>query len=270
MKQGLLRQTRAIDDEEGGVFEVTAELLRLAEQLQRPNSADDQPIRFTKFKDEILIVLAKEDEKESATRYFELKDIAEIYGIPYKPGWVRKAAYQLRDMGYIQDAFTMGGGEDGRLSAALTGDGLSAAEELEDLGGVTDYAQPLFDIVELDDTTTDDSGIPVIGVPASDRTVALDHNSPGYHDVIKSLEELKGAIESNNEYRSSDIEEHERRLTDIETTLKILENERVNENTLKVAAFGTLVYLIEKFVEHPIGALAQAAWDGLQILLGIG
>lgn len=106
-------------------------------------------------------------------------------------------------------------------------------------------------------------------IPASDRTVAVDHNSPGYSDVTNTLEELKRAIESNNEYRNSNIADHERRLTDVESTLKLLENKRVNVNAMKAVAFGTLVYLIEKFAEHPIGELAKAAWDGLKALLDL-
>ena len=106
-------------------------------------------------------------------------------------------------------------------------------------------------------------------VPASDRTVTVGHNSPGYSDVVNTLEELKKAIESNNEYRETDLEDHERRLTDVESTLKLLENKRVNVNAMKAVAFGSLVYLAEKFAAHPIGELAKAAWDGLKALLGI-
>ena len=86
---------------------------------------------------------------------------------------------------------------------------------------------------------------------------------------VEKLEELKRVIESNNEYRETDLEDHERRLTDVESTLKLLENKRVNVNAMKAVAFGTLAYLVEKFAEHPIGDLAKAAWDGLKTLLGI-
>ena len=106
-------------------------------------------------------------------------------------------------------------------------------------------------------------------IPASDRTVTLDHNKPAYRDVVEKLEELKAAIEANNNYRDTDLADHERRLTDIEITLKILQNKRVNVNALKAVALGTLAYLAEKFSEHPIGELAKAAWDGLKALLGL-
>jgi len=106
--------------------------------------------------------------------------------------------------------------------------------------------------------------------PASDRVVSLDHNNPDYQDAVRHLEKLKGAIESNNEFRNSNISDHERRLTDVESTLKLLENMRVNVNTMKAVAFGTLAYLVEKFAEHPIGELAKAAWNALKSLLGIG
>ena len=148
------------------------------------------------------------------------------------------------------------------VSDALTDpSGASFTLDVSPLGG--EHTQAL-------DTDDDNQVMPVAAVPASDRTVSLDHNSPAYGEVVENLEELKRAIESNNEYRETDVEDHERRLTDVESTLKLLENKRVNVNAMKAVAFGSLVYLAEKFAEHPIGELAKAAWDGLKALLGIG
>ena len=107
-------------------------------------------------------------------------------------------------------------------------------------------------------------------VPASDRIVSIDHNSSEYRSVVEKLEALRAAVESNNEFRSENLDEHERRLTDIETTLKILENKRVRVGAVRVAAYGTLIYLAEKFADEPIGELASAAWEALKTLLGIG
>lgn len=107
-------------------------------------------------------------------------------------------------------------------------------------------------------------------IPAADRIVTINHNTPEYRSVIEKLEDLKAAIESNNEYRSKNLDDHERRLVDIETTLKILENTRVRIGAIKAAAYGTLFYLAEKFSDEPIGALAHAAWEALKTLLGIG
>jgi len=107
-------------------------------------------------------------------------------------------------------------------------------------------------------------------VPASDRAVTLDHNSAAYNQTVDALESLHKAVEGNNEYRNADLEDHERRLADIEATIKILENKRVNIGTAKTVAGATLVYLAEKFADQPIGELAAAAWTLLKALLGIG
>ena len=269
LDQGLLRQTVASDERGDAYFEVTAKLIRLAERLGRPESSDDRPARFTEFRDQLLVALAKEEERESGAHFIDLKVVADQNDLQYKEGWVRKAGYGFRDMGYVQDAFTMDSETDGGMRVALTGDGLAEAEELETVEEISTDVEPKFELVGDDDTVTDDDGIPVIAVPASDRTVTLDHNSPAYSDVVEKLEELKRAVESNNEYRDTDLEDHERRLTDVESTLKLLENTRVNVNAIKAVAFGTLVYLAEKFAEHPIGELAKAAWDGLKALLGL-
>ena len=266
---GLLLQTRAANEQGDAFFEVTAKLIRLAERLRRPESSDDRPARFSEFRDQVLVALAKEEERESGADFIDLKVVADKNDLQYKEGWVRKAAIGFRDMGYVQDAFSMSSETDGGFNVALTGDGLAAAEELETVEDISTDAEPKFELVGDDDTVTDDDGMPLIAVPASDRTVPLDHNSPAYSDVVEKLEELKRAVESNNEYRDTDLEDHERRLTDVESTLKLLENKRVNVNAIKAVAFGTLVYLAEKFAEHPIGELAKAAWDSLKALLGL-
>jgi hypothetical protein len=265
---GLLRDTR-VPYGGGGRIKITAKLIRLAEQLIRPTHADDKTIKYTEFRDHLLVALAKEEE-ESGVDFFDLVVVAEKNSLQYKDGWVMKAAVGFRDNGYIQAAFSSGSEKSSGIEAKLTGDGLAEVEELKAVEEKTTAAKPLFDVAGLDDTLADYGGVPVVAVPASDRTVTLDHNSTDHLEVVDTLQNLKQAIESNNEYRSSDIEDHERRLTDVESTLKLLENKRVNVNTMKAVAFGTLAYLVEKFAEHPIGELAKAAWDGLKALLGIG
>ncbi len=110
---------------------------------------------------------------------------------------------------------------------------------------------------------------PAPSIPASDRVVSLNHNSPQHVTVVEKLEELKDSIEANNEYRVADIEDHERRLADVESTLKLLEARRVRVGTIQATAYGTLVYLAEKFSEGPIGELAKVAWELLKAYIGL-
>ena len=113
LDEGLLRQTRSANEQGDGYFEVTADLIRLAEQLRHSRSSDNRPVRFTVFKDKLLVALAKEEEKESGEHFFDLKVVADQNDLQYKEGWVRKAAFNFRDSGYLIAAFTMGGGTDG-------------------------------------------------------------------------------------------------------------------------------------------------------------
>lgn len=256
LEQRLLRQTRTISDANRGHYQLTRAFMERAESPahveadanERLSSPDTQS--YSRFKDNLLVALA-DAEQEHGPQFFDLQKLAVENHLAFNPGWIRKAGTTFRDLGYIIDSFTMAEGEDGGIAAQLTGDGLEEAEELR-----AQFVQ-----VEPTDNTE--------LAPASDRTVPLDHNSPAYGEVVEKLEELKRVIESNNEYRETDLEDHERRLTDVESTLKLLENKRVNVNAMKAVAFGTLAYLVEKFAEHPIGDLAKAAWDGLKTLLGI-
>ena len=208
--------------------------------------------------------------------------LCRLNGLNFLKGWVGQFGDELYEATALLVETNLDVGPDDRVEVQLTEESGAA---------ITKY---MSEIADRDESQSNDAAGPsavkgearssldaadssfalgiseIEDVPASDRTVPLDHNSPAYSEVVENLEELKRAIESNNEYRETDVEDHDRRLTDVESTLKLLENKRVNVNAMKAVAFGSLVYLAEKFAEHPIGELAKAAWDGLKALLGIG
>jgi hypothetical protein len=200
---------------------------------------------YSDFRDRFLLALARKEEADGP-RIFDLKQIADDSGLAYRPGWVRKAATQFKNNGWVLAAFTIGGGEDGGLHAQLTGNGLEAAERL------TSVMSPRGRVQE---------------VPAADRIVPLDHNSPEYREAVNALEEVAEAVRSNNEYANEDPEDRNQRLVELEAAEKLLEAPRVSESAIKIFAIRTLRYLGDKFADHAIGLLAGAAITALLALL---
>lgn len=107
-------------------------------------------------------------------------------------------------------------------------------------------------------------------IPASDRVVTLNHNSQEYRSAIVNLTDLREALNADNVYRAHNLEDHERRIADVEAAISLLQGQRVRAGAIRAVAYGTLIYLAEKFAEAPIGELAKAAWEALKILLGLG
>jgi hypothetical protein len=101
-----------------------------------------------------------------------------------------------------------------------------------------------------------------VAIPASDRTVRLDHNNPDYRTAIKDLETLEEAVRGNNDF--SDPEDKEQRVAELGATRRLLVAARARVDALLVVAYRGLQYLAKTFADKAIGALAV----GLLALLG--
>lgn len=104
-------------------------------------------------------------------------------------------------------------------------------------------------------------------VPGSDRLVPVNHNSPDYNVAVAALERLIEVVRLSNSYRDAEPDDHERRLTELEAGRKLLESQWISAVAIKATLWGTLVYLIEKFADAPIGEAATLAWTALKQLL---
>jgi len=83
-------------------------------------------------------------------KYFEPADAAAEMNLQYEPGQVQLSVDDFNDMGWINEAFTLGGGPDGGLSCSLTSRGVEEAEDIEHLYPIDTDEAPL----------TDESGAP--------------------------------------------------------------------------------------------------------------
>lgn len=138
---GLISQTGASTDGNGGQWVLTSGFIRKAEKIVSPGQNEDSQSSsdgnskstggssYSSFKNRLLLALADMD-ASGGPGYRNLKNVADDKGLKYQPGWVEKAAYSFKDYGYIKDSFTMGGGPDDNLGASITGEGLEEAERI--------------------------------------------------------------------------------------------------------------------------------------------
>ncbi|MGX9145793.1 hypothetical protein [Mesorhizobium sp. 128a] len=106
-----------------------------------------------------------------------------------------------------------------------------------------------------------------IFVPASDRTITVDHNSPDYAEVSNTLKNLEAAIRESNNY--DDMDDKDQRIAEIRAGRRLLEAVKVRADALHALLYQGLKYLAKKFADVTIGKIATAAllllgrWTGL-------
>lgn len=99
-------------------------------------------------------------------------------------------------------------------------------------------------------------------VPASDRTVQIDHNSAQYGTVIRDLEALEEAVRGSNDY--GDTEDQQQRLAEVGAMRRLLVATRVRVDALLALVRRGLEHFAITFADAVIGAIAL----GLLALLG--
>ncbi len=215
-----------------------------------PLYRDEQVQSFREFHEILLIAFARADDKKPG-EILDLKDIAEDAGLQFRPGWVRKAAMYFRDHGFLQDAFSMSPELDGGMEGYITAQGLEQAETLLSARGEPEVQQR------------------DAGVPASDRHVQLDHNSPEYAKATETMSDVIEVVRANNEYAASEPEDHEQRLSELEAGAKLLGAVRVSVAGIAAVLLPALGYLAAKFADAAIGNAAGAALEAVRTLFGI-
>ena len=119
------------------------------------------------------------------------------------------AASEFRDIGFTNDASSFDG-----PAAAITGLGMQEAERL-------------------------------MGV--AERTVVLDHSTPQYQEAMSALGAGTEAVHQSNDYASSEPEDHEQRLAELEAAKELLKPKRVRLSALLAVVLPVLGWLADHF-----------------------
>lgn len=145
--------------------------------------------------------------------------------------------------------------------SAYSGDHVGADAQSE--------VEPILELSEDEQTVADNEGIPIIAVPASDRIVALDHNSLDYVEALSALSKLSEEATKSNEFSAlfADPEDRIVVLSQIDTAIQLLKNENVIPNVVKKVLQYPINVIKENMPGAALGTLASKAWDWVVKLL---
>jgi hypothetical protein len=99
-------------------------------------------------------------------------------------------------------------------------------------------------------------------IPASDRTVSLDHNSPEQKQALEKLDELVAAVKETNDFPGNP-EEREQVIAELSAGRRLLEATKVRVSAVQAALQPALKWMLEKAGGAVIGKLAGDLWQYL-------
>lgn len=104
------------------------------------------------------------------------------------------------------------------------------------------------------------------GVPASDRIVTLDHNSPEYRNITSALETLEEVLRGSNDY--PDAEEKERVVAEVSAARRLFQSLKVRVGAVVALLSPPVLYLAKQFTGKAVGDAAQVVIDAIARVLG--
>lgn len=108
-----------------------------------------------------------------------------------------------------------------------------------------------------------------LSIPASDRTVRINHNSSEYEAANRLLREVISALAADNEIGANFPKIRDQKLQELADIRDILSQDTVSQTRLAMMGWGALGYLATEFADRPVGHLADLAWEALKALIGI-
>lgn len=100
-------------------------------------------------------------------------------------------------------------------------------------------------------------------IPASDRIVPIDHNSEAYTNTLATLEKLQSELEKTN---LAEPDERERGIAELSAGQRLLKAKTGRISAIFSVLGLALVWIVKKFADTAIGAIAQKALAVLQEL----
>jgi hypothetical protein len=103
-------------------------------------------------------------------------------------------------------------------------------------------------------------------VPASDRIVTLNHNSPDYQHLMSALETLEEVLRGANDY--PDAEEKERVVAEVSAGRRLLQAARARAGAIATVLAVPAAYLAKQFMGKAVGDAAQVVIDFVTRIFG--
>lgn len=206
--------------------------------------AQQQP-KFTEFRDALIIALYHKSNEHGLDLY-NLKDLADENYIAYREGWIFEFCTFLDENGYGLVAKSMGGDE--AQGAKLNASGLEYAEELTAQSEGEAY-----------------SDAPSL-IPASDRYVEIDDNSPDFKDAKAKVESAAEAIRGYNEPTNYDKEQIVSELT---IGQQLFKSVKVRVGAAIAVILAPLFTVYNDTAAVALRPVVEAAIDAVKVWLGL-
>jgi cell division protein ZapA (FtsZ GTPase activity inhibitor) len=105
-------------------------------------------------------------------------------------------------------------------------------------------------------------------VPASDRIVTLNHNSPDHREAIEAIGRVTEALAADNEYGAEAPEEKEALLGALKSGRLLLSATQVRVSAIRATLLPALQYIADNFAKGAVAALGAAAVAAVLKLIG--
>jgi len=128
--------------------------------------------------------------------------------------------------------------------------------------------EPLFEIAGSSDTVTDDDGIPLVTVPASDRIVPLDHNSSEYTEATRTLDKVIEEFRKDHRLDNELGPEKPALLKTLEAGRRLLDDTKIKADIAITLLVEPLKLVAKRYESELVGALAAGAVTIILALLG--
>lgn len=220
-------------------------------------------LTYDQFEDLVLIGIADRDADhvdevgdrlpDTGTAFlYSIKKVAEDEGFLFEADWPKRAMSEMEQQGLVTHDGDPDDPNDDGLRVYLDPAGYERARRL-----IGEYYG--------DDSGDDENS----AIPASDRIVTLNHNSPDYLKTIQALENVILLLKENNKLRGDDPLDQEQRSAELDAGKILLKPRRISVKAVTAVLLGPLGYLATKFADAPLGEAAQWAWTMIKALIGM-
>ena len=226
-------------------------------------SVQTMDMTFSEFRKTLLANLYKSVEDDT-TRLINPTALAESIRLPYRKGWVRQAMQSFDAEGLIRLSQTLGGGSDGGLHMSFTGAGIEEAESLL-AEGWDQFERPQSPEPKSAIAALREQGL----VPASDREVALNHNSVDFQNLDGTLRQVSERLRGENQLSAAQPEEYQQHIAEVQAGQVLLKGAKVRVGALVTTAFVGLMWFLDQFAGQALEPLILAALKALGAYFGL-
>lgn len=213
------------------------------------------------FFDLMIIAMTEPNADGTDEAPWDIELVAKRQGFLYEPAWIEEFCSTMES--YTKSIITVDSKTGSYPESSLCAYTNDAAYQAAPLLAEKYYGELRFD----------EEGEQVLGrgvlAPASDRLVALDHNSTEYQDAVANLGELLSEIERSNSYFEKDAETNEKILAELKAGRTLIEAKFVERHLVHRLLLSPLTYLITAFAGGAIAALATDAYEAIKALVGL-